>query len=131
MQWLIDLIIEAIGIPPTYVDRGDTFPEDFSTVDLVTDGAFHELDLSAIVPAGAVLVLIHCGFSGTSAPANAAFRKPGYITGWNVAAVTLLVAGLARRPDVIVPLSPDRKIEYKFAGPGWTAQDMTIRGWWL
>ncbi|GAI35317.1 unnamed protein product, partial [marine sediment metagenome] len=49
MQWLIDLIIETIGVPPCYIDRGSFFGPDFTQVSLPARAVWTELDLSGII----------------------------------------------------------------------------------
>lgn len=131
MQWLADLIIEKIGIPPTFIDRGDPAVEDFVFGDFTLDDGWHELDLSGIVPAGATAVLL---FTHARADATAKvfrWRKHGNVNAIASPALRTVVANLYHYCNNVVAVDADRKIDYM--GTFATFDDLrtAILGWWL
>lgn len=131
MQWLIDLIIDAIGIPPVSIDRGDPPVCDFSWPGLLDDGLWHELDLSGIVPAGASLVGLYTFSSNAYASKHCAFRTPGNVNTENISMTNTQVSGVPQTLDVFVNVDANRKIEYKLDVGGWTGFVVTVKNWWL
>ena len=100
-------------------------------VDFTVDGAWHDADLSAIVPAGANSVHIHSrGRVTTATPTEIAYYQSGDRT-WSVGTCTL-------RPQVqnqdiaatkILRLTPDRKIRYKVLVGNWAELTLKVLGW--
>lgn len=131
MQWLIDLIIEAIGVPPCYIDRGDPVNADFATEDFTLDDAWHELDLSSLIPAGATAVALTGLFINEQVQRLAMFRLHGNSNAANVARIYTQSASLTICSDFVVALDPDRKIDYLFEGFFWSTISLTVKGWWL
>ena len=58
-----------------YVDRGDPSSWDFQEGDLTTDNTWRDLDLSSIVPSGAVAVHLYVLIKDDTANKNIKFRK--------------------------------------------------------
>lgn len=131
MQWLIDLIIDAIGIPPTFIDRGDPAASDFGFGDFVRDGAWHELDLSGIIPTNATCVLLNFFFAGDTVGRAINFRTPGNVNTVNIQDCHQDVANLPMAYGVLVHPDSNRKIEYVFEISGWFLASLAVRGWWL
>lgn len=131
MQWLIDLVIEAIGIPPTYVHRGDPADWDFILGDLTTDDAWHELDLSAIVPEGASAVHLHVVVNNANVAAVIQFRDTSQSDVYNVAFCKQFVAAVSNHYDIVQKIDSNRKIDYNAVTVGWAGLYISVRGWWL
>lgn len=131
MQWLIDLVIEAIGIPPTFIHRGDPAVADFLIGDFTKDGFWYDLDLSAIVPAGATAVSVFIILQATVISRSIALRKKGQVNSVNQTIMFTQVANLLFSSDILVAVDPDRKIEYKIAAGVNQRCDFTVKGWWL
>jgi len=69
-------IKEALtGKVSMFVDRGDPASVDFVYTDLTRDGAWHELDISAFIPAIARGVLIELDIESAHADNEVIFRK--------------------------------------------------------
>ena len=135
MQWLIDIVYEkvmkAIGGPPFYVYRGDPFLWDFTGATFTKDAAWHVLDLSGIVPAGATAV--HFRFAAVStivAPAIY-FRRGGQTNVLNMDNFKCYVTGVGTDRSCIVALDTNRHIEYFVAAAGAIVIGLVVRGWWL
>lgn len=131
MQWLIDLVTEAIGIPPVYIDRGDTAAWDFEKADFDIDGAWHELDLSAIVPEGAQAVYITSYWRATALNRVINFRRHGNSN--NVVALRSSnnVADVIVRFNGLVACDEDRKIDFNIEAGLYNYIYVTISGWIL
>ena len=131
MQWLIDLVIEAIGVPPCFIDRGDDNTWDYDIDDLTTDGAWHDLDLSGIVAEGATAVLLRVAYVNDAIGRAIFFRKDGNVNELNVAEVETHIAETQRIESRTVAVSDARVIEYKTPAAGNPEIDIYVRGWWL
>jgi len=135
MQWLIDIIkdwIVAEGyLKSSYIDRGDPFITDFEAGDLTTDGQWHDLDLSAIVPAGAKAVVFRVYVMNTTAMSDFRMRKNGNSNAKNTSELYTQVGNIVYTADMIVSPDTNRIIEYTAFLFGWTTLSLTIKGWWL
>ncbi len=136
MQWLIDIVVEAvlaaIGIPPVYIWRGDPGPVDYVVGDLTIDDNWHVLDISSIVPAGAQAVDIRVTYTNTTINRELAFKKEGQTFGTVGLSFITQVASLANKGNGLIALNDDRKIEYKVRDAGnWLGISITIKGWIL
>lgn len=131
MQWLIDLIIETIGIPPVYIHRGDPAVQDYDHNDFTYDNVWHALDLSAVVPDGAKAVLFHVSAKDAQVQNFGQFERNGGINHTNFSQIIIQVADLTIAYDIVVACDEDRKIQYRFPGVPFDLFDLVIRGWWL
>lgn len=113
-----------------FVDRGDPSGYDFDKDDLTLDGAWHDLDLSAIVPSTARAVLIAGHVEGVGADWAIQFKKYGQSNDINHGGMETLRAGVERHRSAIVATDNNRKIQYKADNESWDALDLTVRGWW-
>lgn len=131
MQWLIDLVIEAIGIPPTYIDRGGVVAYDFDEGDLTQDGTWYDLDLSGIVPVGASAVNLH--WRGVDAAIGRILYVRPNAAGQVIGTCTLRnqVANISIAMWHVIALPSNRKIQYRSIAPGLTTLNVVVRGWWL
>lgn len=137
-EWLEDLIKEWVQaqsyLTTSYVDRGDPATNDYGMGDFTRDGAWHMLDLSAIVPAGAVAVHLTGSFAAIGVQASIEFRKHGNVNLWNKCLQYIYVSWFTTAFEFVCALDSQRRIDYRF----WTqemgnyqATDMTVKGWWL
>ncbi len=135
MQWLIDIVLEAVAalgyLTTSFVDRGDVGAWDFTHADLTKDNYWHDLDLSAIVPAGTTAVQLRVQIKDDSIARAIIFRKKGHTGFWNIARLRIQVANVEIEGDIMVPLDNDRKINYLATGAVWTLIGISVRGWWL
>ncbi len=112
------------------VDRGDPSSVDFSIGDLTADSAYHDLDLSAIVPAGAKFVLLYVNLKDDAAGKAIHFRKNGNSNQVAIGSCTTQVANVAHRNHIIIPLDAGRIIEYQMSTTVFTQCDIVVTGWW-
>lgn len=131
MQWLVDLVIAAIGIPPTFIDRGDPVAWDYQKGDFISNDAWHDLDLSAIVPEGAVAVALAVKATHLIAQKTFIFRKGGNVNWTNLAQGITQTADFIYFCDLIVACDADRKIQYYMTTGVWEELYVTVKGWWL
>jgi hypothetical protein len=124
--------------PVGFADRGDPVAYDKLKADLSFDAAWHNWDLSAIVPSGAksvllgVVVQIAAGAGSTCI----SFRKDGNANAVNVASCGGTgdpVSVEERRDDVVVALSAARVIEYycHAAAANYDYVGIVVRGWFF
>lgn len=128
MQWLIDLIIETIGVPPVYVYRGDPAAYDFRVGDFIQDGVWRDLDLSGILPAGIRAVHCHANVANAQLGKSVMFRTKGQVNTHNYVDFFTQVAGLLFPEDFIIYTDADQKIEY-YVEPGFFVLEFLVRGW--
>lgn len=115
--------------PVSYSDRGDPSSWDFSKTDFSTDGAYHTLDLSSIVPEGASLV--HLLVHGLIAYNNSIiiFRKKGNINDVNREILYVRHGNCTYLHSLWVACDAGRKIEYWMSDRTWVSLDVVVRGW--
>ena len=118
------------GEVPMFVYRGDPAAYDFVVTDLTTDGAWNELDLSAIVPKGAAAVMLSCHLEGGAVDWTIDFKKNGQTNDINHGGMQTIRANVERHRSTIVALDVDRKIQYKADNESWTTLSIVVRGWW-
>jgi len=114
-----------------FVPRGSLSVPDYTEATLTRDGAYHDLDLSAIVPTGAVAVLLEIKLRDNAISGYMYVRKNG-LTGANDS-ITLTVQitnETTYYPAIIVACDPNRVIEY-FVSSGLDSVKLTVRGWWI
>lgn len=126
-QW----ILAQKYLQVSFVDRGDPAAADFTTFQLIRDGAWHDLDLSSIIPADADAVLFQFGSSGSVVNKKWFFREKGNANLFNCARVNIVTANVRIDGDFVVPLPASRIIEYKADDATLVWPSFTVKGWWL
>ena len=115
-----------------YVDRGDPAAADFAVGALTTDGAWHDLDLSSIVPASAKAVIIRAQIEDNAAGSIFAIRKNGNSNIVNNARQVTQVADVSIHiTPTIVPVDTNRVIEYFASNTTWTTINIAVCGWFI
>lgn len=109
-------------------DRGDPGAFDFAIGDLTEDDAWHDLDLSGIVPAESKTVLLRVQMQSAVINRVIAFRENGNSNIYNYLRVTAQVADQTIEMDVIVSMDENRVIEYIMNDL--TVANITVAGWW-
>lgn len=110
-------------------DRGDPAAVDKTEADLTMDGAWHDLDLSAIVAdSDASFILLRVLADDTTPGTTLHFRKNGNA---NAIAIQGLVASVASVPIeavLLVPCDTGQVVEY-IASAAWDSIDIVVLGW--
>lgn len=113
-----------------YVDRGDPAAYDLEQGAMTMDNAWHDWDLSSIVPAGATAVNL-VGLVQYTAAGNALFfRRNGNTNQVAMPGIFSQVANVSNYSSIIVACDASRIIEYK-ATVSFTAISLVIIGWWI
>ena len=100
--------------------------------DFVKDSAWHDLDLSAIVPAGAIAVLVQWGMRNSDAGVIIQLRRNGSANAIETAFASSIVANIYSPYQLRVPCDSNRIIEYYITNTGtWVYLSMIILGWWI
>ena len=116
-----------------YVSRGDVATGwDFDVTDFTIDNLYYDLDLSAIVPAGAVAVKIFVLYKTTIAGTVVRLRRNGDTNEYNQLRIGTQVADINLYAGGRIELDSNRIIDYK-AGAGGTTSTLSlvVRGWWI
>jgi hypothetical protein len=113
------------------VDRGDTALPDFMLADLTSDGEWHDLDLSDIIPKGASFAFIQAFIQDEIVGSYIAFRKKGYTGDFNADILILCVANCYARGTMFIPLGSDRVIQYQMTNTVFSSAAVTVRGWFI
>ena len=111
------------------VDRGDPAAVDYAVGDLTTDGDWHDLDLSSIVPDGAVAVKVSVGIEDDAAGSSFSLRKNGNSNTINRFRIITQDAGDIMVGSDIVFCDENRVIEYLATSTTWTTINIAITGW--
>jgi hypothetical protein len=114
-----------------FVDRGDPAGPDFREWDLDQDSAFHDLDLSGIVPAGAKAVYLRVVVEAAGGSNRyIALRKKGNVNSGNMPSLRTQAAGAYNDQSVFVICDSNRVIQY-FVDGGFTLDfiSITVMGW--
>lgn len=117
-----------IGLP-NVIDRGDPAAWDFDLTDLTTDGAWHDLDLSSVAPAGALAVILFTQVKDDATNSYLMFRKNGNSNEYNVSATRTLLADVYIGHQHTVFLDSSRVIEYKATSTTFTEIYIIVCGW--
>lgn len=115
---------------PQFHDRGDPSGWDLVVGSMSTDGAWHDWDLSAIVPAGTTAVLLAVQVGDDAIDKSVAFRKNGNTNTFNAAQVRTQVANQMITVDVIVACDTNRVIEYWTSSNTFSNINILVRGYW-
>jgi len=114
-----------------FVDRGDPDAYDFIVGNLFTDGGWHDLDLSSIIPKTSKLVILRVVAVIATADKYFEFKKKGVTNNKNTSCGYISVASIPCTLDVSVAPNNNGVIEYIFAGGTWLAVNITVAGWFI
>jgi hypothetical protein len=118
------------NLPAKYIMRsGDPSTNDYTTASFTKDSAWHDLDLSTIVPAGTVGVVIKVvGQNNTN---NVSFSiKPKGTTNTIVGSTALTVANVIFAEVLIISCDANRFIQYFYENTGtWTSTNVSVIGY--
>lgn len=121
-------IAESFG--DKYHYRGDVSGFDFSIGDLTLDGAWHDLDLSNIVPDGTKAVELW--FRAADDIINSTFDlvRNGDTNKINRASAMIQVANVYTHHNLIVACDSGRIVEYRATNTTWLEISIIVKGWW-
>jgi hypothetical protein len=114
-----------------YVDRGDPSAYDFGTTDLTTDEAYHDLDLSGILPEGAYAVYLKISMNTAAGPSSVYLRKNGNSEVKANRVIQTQGVSVPYYEHVIVPVDENRIIEYWASNVTWAPLIIHVLGWFI
>ena len=114
-----------------YVDRGDPQNLDFTISNFTTDGNWHELDLSSIVPAGATVVHLSLNIKDDTVASWLIFTKNGNSYVANRLIGRTFIANFTTDFEGFCACDVDRKIQYKAIALTWNDINLTVKGWFI
>lgn len=115
---------------PTHVnlaDRGD--PAAWDNDSLTTDGAWHDLDLSSILPAGAKAVLILVNMQDDAVGSYFQVRKNGNTNAVTCPTVRTQVSGVDNDALLLCFCDTSRVIEYRASNVTFALLKVVVLGW--
>ena len=114
-----------------YVHRGDPATADFTRLDFIRDDGWHDLDLSAILPAAASgkLILFRVEIQSSNLAHLFTLRQPGQLSAHNAGKISCPVINRSFYASLPVLCDINRQIEYK-TSPISAVIDLTVAGWW-
>lgn len=118
------------GVYSMFTDRGDPGQYDFTLTDFAMDNAWHDLDLSGIIPsiARAILVDVDITFVGQGIALK--FRKNGNTQDFNHQSIDSFLANVERHKQLILIPDANGVIEYNGVLAIWAGCGFTVCGWW-
>lgn len=112
------------------IDRGDPGSDDFVLGDLTTDGAWHDLDLSAIVPAAAKEVKIKIIIQDDLVNGYFEVSTKGHSNIENVGVMRVQVANQKLSAQWTIPFNNyPQIIQYKASNVTWTLIEICVMSW--
>ena len=111
-------------------DRGDPAAADFTQATLTVDGAWHDLDLSGIVPVGAKTVLLRLSIDDNAINHVIGVAEQSVSNFVNIYTLRTTVANVFNQGDCIVALNGNRKVQYVITAATNTIV-ITVAGWWF
>jgi len=123
-------ILEAAREYGFYVYRGDPAVFDYKEPDWTMDYLWHELDLSAIVPANAKAIDASFIIAARSTGKFFHFRRHGQVNNKNICFGMINVAWGSYGFDLTIPCDADRKIDYLMSPDIDLVANFIVKGWW-
>lgn len=118
----------------SWVHRGDPgtwdYEDGFGGL-FIKDWTWHDLDMSAVVPPGAKLVLFCLTMTAYAAGNLIRFRKKGQVNQNNMSERITQVDGISQSFDVWITPDDNAFIQYLAAPDDWLVIDITVRGWFI
>lgn len=116
----------------SYISRGDPVVEtyDYTAASFTKDGAWHDLDLSALVPAGAKIVRLGGNVTDDVTGSVFKLRKKDSASEYTTSLIRTSVINLAADYEFAVECNANRVIQYWTSNVTWVAIYLTVLGWW-
>ncbi len=125
--------IDCMGLTGrcNFVDRGDPAAYDFEVGVLTTDGVWRDLDVSGVVPSGAIAVQFFLQVVIAGPGYTAKIRKKGNTNTYNALTVTTIYANQTSGVIGIVPVGTSPGFQYWCENGIWSAVNILIQGWFI
>lgn len=113
-----------------YVDRGDPSAFDFTQATLTINAAWHDLDLSSIVPAGAKAVHLAVWVNDNATYQECHIRSKGNVNEISVLTARTQVANIDSSIEGIVAVGATRVVQY-LVDTGTNFVLILVKGWFI
>jgi len=130
-NWAYDHAANKDAHHVVFVDRGNALGYDFPNAALTKDSAWHDLDLSALLPAGAIAAALCLEAQVAVVGGDFVLRKKGNSAAYNVSKISSMVVGLWHTCDVIVFVDANRFAQYFFTLGAYSNANITVKGYWI
>jgi len=114
-----------------YIDRGDIEANDYLITDLTVDAAWHDLDLSAIIPKGTVLCMLLVSLNSSVLSKMMKFRTKGDSGTYNAPLVMSSVINQTFYTSLVVHPDSDGIVEYFLSTGGIISITIIVQGWFV
>lgn len=113
-----------------WIDAGQKDTHDFTVSDFTNDSSFHDLDLSAKVPANAKWIILGVKIKGSVISSFMEWASKSTSTGYPQYNMAMKVTAVIEAATIILPLDGDKKVQYRLqAGVTWSSCDVDIIGY--
>lgn len=118
------------GTNYNWADRGDPSSADVTQASMTFDATWRDIDLSSVLPSGAVAAFIKVTIVCNTANKALQFRKKGNSNAINTSEIDSQVINVTHSADLLVPCDTSRFIQYNGAsGATWSSVSITVKGW--
>ena len=117
--------IDSLG----FVDRGDPSAWDWTHATLTTDGNWHDLDCSAIVPTGTKVIYFRMYLQDDVAGSYLFLRKKGNSGTYNAAGLRVPAANADIEGNSWVSCNSSRMVQYMASNVAFTVVGLLVRAW--
>lgn len=112
-----------------FTNRQDPATSDFNQGTLTHDAAWHEMDLSSIIPAGTKLVMLRVQLIAVPTIGVMKVRRNGNTNDVNTDVASMETVGFPELRTLWVVPDADGKVEYWFTDVTWIAIAVSVAGW--
>ncbi len=121
--------LKILNTGDIFTDRGNVASADFSAGDLTKDGAWHDLDLSGIIPAGTKLVMLRVQIIALATVGVMKVKTKGNAQDVNVDIASMETNGFPENTTLLVVPDADGIVEYWMTNVTYITVLVTVAGW--
>ena len=121
--------LKILNTGDIFTDRGNVASADFSAGDLTKDGAWHDLDLSGIIPAGTKRVMLRVQIIALATIGVMKVKTKGNAQDVNVDIASMETNGFPENTTLLVVPDADGIVEYWMTNVTYITVLVTVAGW--
>lgn len=121
--------LKILNTGDIFTDRGNVASADFFAGDLTKDGAWHDLDLSGIIPAGTKRVMLRVQIIALATIGVMKVKTKGNAQDVNVDIASMETNGFPENTTLLVVPDADGIIEYWMSNVTYLTVIVTVAGW--
>lgn len=114
-----------------FYSRGDPASFDFGQGDLSTDGNWHTLDLSAIIPIGKPVVRLFVQLNDDTLGTSVKFRSTNIVNNINMTHLNVRIVNQDLNYRVMIQADADGKISYWTSAIAFSKLNIAVCGWFV